>query len=176
MRGRTPKPAALRLVDGNPGHREIPATPDVEASIPECPAHLQDPSDRASQIARQEWDRITPELLMVQLINPLFRSIVVAYCDAWGEYVFAHEMLIRPPGENGVGGGGYLVKTPNNYEVQSPWVAIKNKAQEKLTKTATELGLTPSALMRVAGNAQMPLFPESDPMEAFFRAGNRQQV
>lgn len=172
MKGRNPTPPALKLVNGNPGHREIPATPEIEAAIPPLPDHLDTPLDRRAQIARAEWDRITPDLLTVQLINPLFRAILVAYCDAWGEYLYADEMLTRPADQ----GGGYLVKTPNNYEVQSPWVVIKNKAFEKLVKTQAEMGLTPSALARVAGTPQMPLFPESDPMEAFLRMGARQRL
>lgn len=169
MQGRKPTPPALQVITGNPGHREIPQTPDVEASIPSLPEHLEAQVDRRAQCARAEWDRITPELLTAQLINPLFRAVLVAYCDAWGEYLYADEMLNRPEDK----GGGYLVKTPNGYEVQSPWCAIKNKAFDKLVKTQTEMGLTPSSLARVAGSAQMPLFPESDPMEAFLRAGRK---
>lgn len=143
---------------GNPGHRQIPDTPDVVPAVPACPPHL-------SGAARIEWDRITAELLVAQLVTQLDMAALVMYCEAWGEYVLAREMLLRPADQ----GGGYIVKTPNGYEVQSPWVAIANKAAEKMLKAGTEFGLTPSSRARVLGGPQLPLFPD-DPMEAFLRA------
>ena len=157
--GRHAKPAALKLIDGNPGKRRIQETPDVELGIPPCPEHL-------SELARAEWNRITPLLLTAQLISPVYMAPVAAYCDAWGEYVYAHHMINRSSEE----GGGYMVTTPNGYSVQSQWLAVKNKAFERMMKTAGEMGLTQSAMARIAGSAQMPLFPESDPMEALLRA------
>ncbi len=168
MVGRKPKPAALKLVDGNPGKREIQDSPDIKPEIPAHPAHWAQSPDRRAEMSKEEWDRITPHLLTAQLINPLFMGIIVMYCEAWGEYVFAEEMLRRPQDQ----GGGYLVKTPNNYEVQSPWVAIKNKAFEKLIKCETEMCFTQSSFSRLTGSATMPLFPEDDPMEALLQARN----
>ena len=143
---------------GNPGHREIQSAPDVVPAIPGCPLHL-------TGVARDEWDRISVDLLMAQLITRLDMAALTIYCEAWGEYVYARQMLQRPAEE----GGGYVVKTPNNYEVQSPWVAIANKAAEKMLKAGVEFGLTPSSRARVLGGPQLPLFPD-DPMEAFLRA------
>ena len=161
MKGRKPTPPALHLVNGNPGKRDHAETPDVKVAAPAKPAHL-------TGLASELWDQIVPELLTAQLINPLCGAILAAHCDAIAEYVNAKAMIARPKEE----GGGYLVSTPNNYEVQSPWVAIMNKAFERIMKTGLEFGMTPSALARVAGSTQMPLFPESDPMSAFLRAGS----
>lgn len=157
--GRKTKPAALKLITGNPGHREVPETPDIAPGIPPCPEHL-------GELARAEWDRITPDLLTAQLINPLYMAVLAVYCDAWGEYVLARQMIKAPEDQ----GGGYMVKTPNGYSVQSQWLAVMNKAFERMMKAAAEMGLTPSAMARVAGSAQLPLFPDSDPMEALLRA------
>lgn len=159
MKGRKPKPPVLKVINGNPGKREIPESPEVTPAIPTKPAHLKG-------LASETWDAIAPELLTAQLINPLCGAILAAHCDAIAEYVNAKQMIERPADQ----GGGYLVKTPNNYEVQSPWVAIMNKAFERIMKTGVEFGMTPSALSRLSGSAQMTLFPDSDPMEALLRA------
>jgi P27 family predicted phage terminase small subunit len=163
MKGRKPTPPNLKVVTGNPGHREIPAGPDVAPAIPTKPTHL-------NGLAAQVWDEIAPELLTAHLINPLCGAILAVHCDAIAEYVHAKQMIERPADQ----GGGYLVKTPNGYEVQSPWVAIMNKAFERMMKTGVEFGMTPSSLARVSGSPQMPLFPDEDPMEAFLRANNGQ--
>lgn len=159
--GRKATPAALKLINGNPGKRPVPDAPDIAPGIPPCPEHL-------GELARAEWDRITPDLLTAQLINPLYMAVLAVYCDAWGEYVYARQMIKAPAAE----GGGYMVTTPNGYSVQSQWLAVMNKAFERMMKAAAEMGLTPSAMARVAGSAQLPLFPDSDPMEAMFRLGN----
>ena len=109
------------------------------------------------------------DLRAARLITQLDMAPLAAYCDAWGEYVQAREQIAKPAAE----GGGFMVKTPNDYEVQSPWVAIANKAFERMLKVGVEFGLTPSARNRVAANPQLPLFGDDDPMEGFLRAGRR---
>lgn len=161
MQGRKPGPRSLKLIENNPGKRPIPDSPDIKAAIPPKPDHL-------SELAGEIWDQITPELLTAQLINPLCGAILAAHCDAIADYIHAKKMLARPKEE----GGGFLVTTPNNYEVQSPWVSIRDRAFERIMKTGVEFGMTPSSLARVAGSTQLPLFGNDDPMEAFLRAGS----
>lgn len=67
MRGRKPKPTALKILQGNPGHRPIgdvmstdmPATP----GIPTPPEHLD-------EIARKQWFRLCDELHSFQSARP----------------------------------------------------------------------------------------------------------
>jgi len=54
MRGRRPKPAALRELEGNPGHREIIDSPQPPAVLPKPPAHL-------SKAAKKLWKHIGPQ-------------------------------------------------------------------------------------------------------------------
>lgn len=161
MRGRKPTPPALKLITGNPGKRPIEADPHaIEIAVPGAPEHL-------NAIARAEWERVTAELLKAGLVTRLDRPALAAYCDAWAEYVHAKLMMDRPAEE----GGGYMVKTPNGYEVQSPWLAVANKAFEKMLKVGVEFAMTASARNRVHGR-QPGLF-DDDPMEAILRAGAR---
>lgn len=165
MQGRKPKPTSLKIIEGNLGHRALPepgASLGFVVEIPPSPEHFK-------ALAKAEWDRIVPNLEAAALISPMYLAVLTAYCDAWGDYVIARQKLETPVEQ----GGGWLIKTPNGYEVQSPWVALMNKAFERLTRCEIEMGLTPSARARVESNQQPGLF-DDDPMEAFLRAGNRQ--
>lgn len=157
--GRKTTPAALKLIKGNPGKRPVPETPDVPIAAPDKPEYLK---GKAAEI----WERIVPHLVTAQLCNPLCGEILALLCEAAADYRHAKDMLERPEEE----GGGYMVTTPNNYKVQSQWLAVKNKAFEQMMKVGVEFGMTPSALARVSGSSQMPLFPENDPMEAMLQA------
>ena len=161
MRGRRPKPTALKLIDGNPGKRALPAVVGVEVSIPEAPAHL-------SARARAEWDRIVPHLEAAGLVTHLDRSALAMWCDLWGDYVEAREHIAGGVDD----GGGYMVRTPNGYETQSPWIGQAKWAFHLLIKCGVEFGFTPSARSRVAALRQ-PGASDDDPMEAFLRAGRQ---
>ena len=164
MQGRKPTPRTLKVVTGNPGHRPLPDSQSLGfvVEIPPAPAHR-------GELARAEWDRITPNLEAAALISPLYMTALATYCDAWGDYLHARNQLARPAAE----GGGWLVKTPNDYEVQSPWVALMKNAFDRLTRMEIEFGLTASARARVESNQQPGLF-DDDPMEAFLRAGRKE--
>ena len=51
---------------------------------------------------------------------------------------------------------GLIVRSPNGFPQQSPYLPIVNKAIEQVLKTAAELGLTPVARARLAGKAGKP--------------------
>ena len=49
MAGRKPKPTSLKVLEGNPGKRQLnPNEPKPDASVPKCPAWL-------SKEAKREW-------------------------------------------------------------------------------------------------------------------------
>lgn len=43
---------------------------------------------------------------------------------------------------------GTVVKSPSGYPIQSPYLAIANKAHEQMTKLLAEFGMTPSSRSR----------------------------
>jgi P27 family predicted phage terminase small subunit len=163
MQGRKPDPTALKLIKGNPGKRALPESAGlgVTVAIPPAPPHLK-------PLAKAEWDRITPHLEAAGLVTNLDMGVLALWCDAWGDYVEARQMIERPAEQ----GGGWMVKTPNGYEVQSPWVAQLNRAAERLVKCGVEFGFTPSSRARVESHQQPGLF-DDDPMEAFLSAGKQ---
>lgn len=142
MRGRKPKPTALKLIDGNPGKRRITGRePKPPATLPTCPAHL-------SATARSEWKRLARVLNGIGLLTQIDRTVLAAYCQAYGRWVEAERRLSETPP---------LLKTPAGYVQASPWIAIANRQVELMTRLMAELGLTPAARSRLA--IQLPTRP-----------------
>jgi P27 family predicted phage terminase small subunit len=127
-------PTALKMVMGNPGKRPLNhLEPKPRLAIPTCPAHLQ-------PTAKAEWKRLAQQLHHLGVLTELDRSVLAAYCQAYGRWVDAERRLKETPP---------LLKTPAGYVQPSPWLAISNKSVELMHKFATELGLSPASRSRV---------------------------
>lgn len=151
MQGRKPSPTVLKLITGNPGKRALPANePQLKAIRPKAPRHL-------SQSAKKQWQVVARQLADAKVLTALDTHALALYCEAYERYQQANEQIRK---------FGVVVKAPSGFPVQSPFLAIANKALEQMTKLMTEFGMTPSSRTRVstAGNA------DEDPMEAFLRS------
>lgn len=134
MRGRKPKPTALRVIEGNRGKRPLNALEPVPPnSMPTCPRHLSSP-------AKTEWKRIAKTLHTMEVLTMVDRAALAAYCQAWGRWVEAERKLAETP---------HLIKTPSGYIQQSPWLGIANRQTELMGRFMAELGITPAARSRV---------------------------
>ena len=91
MRGRKPKPTALKLLEGNPGRRPIRGgEPQPPRNQPTCPAHL-------SPTAKAEWKRLAQSLNKMGLLTQVDRAVFSAYCQAYGRWVEAERKLAERP-------------------------------------------------------------------------------
>jgi P27 family predicted phage terminase small subunit len=150
MRGRKPKPTALKLIEGNPGKRPINGhEPKPSAARPTCPSHL-------SPTAKAEWKRLAGGLHRIGLLTQADRTALAAYCQAYGKWVEAEKRLADTP---------TLLKMPSGYIQLSPWVTISNKQMELMVKYMVELGLTPSSRSRMAGLPEGELSPDDPAWE-----------
>jgi P27 family predicted phage terminase small subunit len=150
-RGRTPKPSALKNAEGNPGKRELnKAEPKLKPMLVDPPKHL-------TAAARDEWQRVAPDLFAAGVLTIADRAALAAYCQAWADWVKAR-------GEIDV--NGMMMTTPNGYQQQSPWVSIANKALDKMMRFASEFGLTPASRARI--HAEPPKTPEEEAEEKIF--------
>ena len=148
MRGRKPLPSNVVRLRGNPGKRRLnDAEPRPAPRVPTCPACLGD-------VARQEWKRLTRELAGLGLLTGLDRGLLAAYCEAHALWVEAVSSIQRY---------GTMVKSPNGYPMQSPYVAVANKQVDIMVRIAAEFGMTPSSRTRIRVDEQRP----EDPFEAF---------
>jgi P27 family predicted phage terminase small subunit len=134
-RGRKPKPAPLRLIEGNAGKRPIPKPVAAPADLPVAPAHL--PAE-----AKAEWARIVPGLERMGLLSSVDRAALAAYCACWARWVKAETELQRL--------GADLVRTPNGAIIQSPWISIANRSLELMHKYLSEFGLSPVSRQRLS--------------------------
>lgn len=154
MRGRKPTPAALKLVCGNPGRRQVdPGMKVAAAGAPKPPTCLD-------AEALVEWRRVTPMLTASGVLTPADRAILAAYCQAWSCWAEAESKLNE---------FGRMVASPRGLPVPSPWLQVAGVALQQFVKAASELGLTPVARARVKAGAEKPA---EDPAERFFKAAN----
>ena len=66
-----------------------------------------------------EWRRVTPLLSTLGLLSRIDRAALAMYCEAWGRWVEAEEALRKY---------GVMVKSPNGFPMQSPYLAVANKS------------------------------------------------
>ena len=133
-RGRKPKPTALKVLEGNPGHRplnEREPKPPVKALA--CPKDL-------SKEGKKEWRRLCRELEQEGVLTNWDMRIFEQYCDAYAKWKEATNFLNER---------GLFYITPSGYPQQFPQVAIAQKYSVLMHKYAQELGLTPAARSRL---------------------------
>lgn len=138
MPGRKPTPTHLKVLRGNPGHRplnEHEATP--VPGLPDPPAVLD-------AVAQAEWVNKGRQLVALGLMTEVDTAMLAVYCAAWSRWLEALEK---------VAADGAVITTPSGYQQQSPWVSMRNQAEDRLTKAAVEFGMSPSARSRVTAAA-----------------------
>jgi P27 family predicted phage terminase small subunit len=115
MRERETKPKGLKDITSSL-HKLPPETKKTELvrRILECPPEL-------GTVARQEWDRIVGELTSLGVLSSFDRGPLAAYCNAYALWIEAME---------GVQKYGAMIKSPNGYPTQSPYLATVNRQAE----------------------------------------------
>jgi P27 family predicted phage terminase small subunit len=150
MQGRKPLPSNVVRLRGNPGKRRLnDAEPRPAVRVPACPACLGDE-------ARKEWLRLSKELASLGLLTGLDRGMLAAYCQAHALWVEAVSSIERY---------GTMVKSPNGYPMQSPYVAVANRQVDIMVRIAAEFGMTPSSRTRIRVGDK----PPQDPFETFLQ-------
>lgn len=138
MKGRKPKPTALKLLAGNPGKRPLPENePQPAAPIgpraPYAPRFLDEEGQK-------EWRRIVTCLIDAGLYTEVDRAALAMYCTAWSRWLAAERKIDE---------GEAVHITDKNYHHQSPWVSIANQRWSQLKAIMAEFGMTPSSRSRV---------------------------
>lgn len=135
-RGRKPKPTALKILEGNPGHRPLNKKDIVvKGHLPECPDWLEDD-------AKVEWQRLGKALADIGMLTDMDMAAFAGYCQAYARWKAAEEFITQH---------GDMVRTPNGYLQQVPQVSIAQTNQKIMLKFCEQFGLTPSARSRLIG-------------------------
>lgn len=139
MASTSPRPAALKLIEGrspgrDSGGRPVKEPPPFKRLPPEPPEWL--PVEAAA-----EWRRVVPELARLELVKEIDRASLTAYCLTWDRLVTAQRQIA----DDG------LLHTNSQGRTRHPAVAIVEAASKELRAWAAEFGLTPSSEQRVGG-------------------------
>ena len=162
-RGPLPKPAALRLLEGNPGKRALNLAEGInpQVEIPSAPKHL-------GNEARKEWKRITPLLEELGLISGLDRAALALYCQAVGrlselETAFNGMLQVQVGKGMSYADAVYAAShsvTPSGYAQQSVIVQLIKSHREQVNRYLMHFGMSPAARGRVqASNYVQPDLP-----------------
>jgi len=156
MRGRKPKPTAVKRLAGNPGKRRLN---DSEPVQPEPSDAFDDPPDELTQdlVATKEWVRLAPILRKSRQVSESDRSALIAVCLEWSKYIEAMGIVWM---------SSLITKTSTGYRQINPYLSVATKSLSNLNKLWPELGLTPSSRSRVQ---TLPDNDAADPWAEFDR-------
>ena len=140
MRGRKPKPFALKLLQGNPGHQSLQDNaPKPKEGIGPCPKWL-------SKAAKAEWGRLVKELEGVGMLARVDRDSLAAYCVClvqWRECMAFIEL------------NGKVIVFRNDkgeikYTQTAPQAVFAMKLLDQLKSIGSEFGLSPLSRGRLS--------------------------
>lgn len=108
--------------------------------ILKAPAWLHDP------LARNEWRRIVPQLLEIDIVGNLDLSSIAGYCNAFAQYRRATEKLKDEP----LVYDSYDEKTGAEYHKENPTIKVQTNAAAEMRKFASLCGLTIDSRLKAA--------------------------
>jgi P27 family predicted phage terminase small subunit len=133
MKGRKPKPTALKVLAGNPGNRPLnPAEPVAVGDLVEPPAFF-------NERKREIWYdalRAAPKDVLKQIDQSLLMTWVIAF-----------EAMEKATLEADQHPGGVSTTTKGETKVH-PSVTVQTRMAALLLKASGDLGFTPSARSR----------------------------
>ena len=136
MKGRKPKPTAIRLLTNTAGRRPFNAhEPIPEALSTACPAELEDP------IASCEWTRSLVPAILTGQITSADRTLAIAHCELWATW--RSQLADARQHAHVIAAGA------NKYPMPNPARVMANKTLLMLAKVDAELGFSPTSRSRV---------------------------
>ena len=79
------------------------------------------------------------------MLTNLDRAALAAYCGAYALWAEATEAIQKY---------GVMIKSPQGFPIQSPYLAVANRQSEIMMRIASEFGLTPASRSRIATPAE----------------------
>lgn len=168
MKGRKAKPAVLKDLEGNPGHRPISRggpQPAAPTRTPRVPSFL-------NEHAKKEWRRMVKLLVRLRLYTDVDRAALAMYCQVYGRWVAAELELEKKIGRAGSVEAALVAVSEKGNPYQDPLLSVANAAWEQIRKMLAEFGLTPAARQRLANVEPLP--DQDDFLEKLF--GIRAQI
>lgn len=89
IKGRKPKPTAIKLLEGNPGKRPLnKSEPKPKKGAPKCPAWLLPE-------AKKEWKRMAEQLELLGLLTAVDMTAFAGYCQSYARWKVAEEFITK---------------------------------------------------------------------------------
>lgn len=147
MAGRTPKPSALKLVNGNPGKRagnaKEPEPNLLDVSQLEPPAHL--PEEIAAV-----WRELAPKLQRAKVLSELDTHLLEMTAASIATYRLTMAKTA---------GGKVMMRNEETGSVSlSPWSMLQSMSFKQAMAALQQWGATPAARSRVMVDPQQDLF------------------
>lgn len=134
-RGPVPKPTALRVLEGNPGHRTLNINePRPRRIVPKPPSTLSDE-------AKVLWKELAPTLFRTNLLTEIDGMALAKLCEIEVLYRKAKAVLDSK---------GLVVVTPSGYKQIRPEVSVVNRMIEMSLRYYAQFGMTPAARARIS--------------------------
>jgi P27 family predicted phage terminase small subunit len=153
-KGRKPKPAELRVLQGNPGHRKIPDVPKsapVDGKFP--------PPEWMDAEAKKEWRKIVKAYESVKMITETDLQLLTAWCTAVSQFISAHKELKKAERKK--------TKTLEDYKLIRLCQISINEARAALLAISSRFGFSPVDRMKLALPPDKP--DEEKDFEKFLR-------
>jgi len=133
MRGRKPKPKALKLMQGERDSRRIN---EAEPVAPMGPPPRPDTLD---EVAGAKWDDLCNTLTQFGLLTQISHHSLELYCHTYSNYLTSLDACER---------FGYVVAAGDTL-TRNPYAIEMHQARKELMQFQAEWGLTPSSATRL---------------------------
>ena len=161
MAGRTPKPTALKLIEGNRGKRAMnKQEPD--------PTYLQDltPPAWLDESAAQVWNEVAPKLRVARVLTEIDAQLLAMGCISIAQYRRAvgrtgNDLVKSKLVENDDG------EVEETGEQVNPWYIVQSMSFKQAMAVFREFGMSPAARTRIAVQPQGDLFDGQGPASYF---------
>lgn len=138
MRGRPLVPTSIKILQGNPGRRQLNGNEPAQTVLSRVPS----PPELLNQIGAAKWRDKGRQLIRARLLSELSLDALFRYCLQWQDLVKAREQLelaTEPLVLKSFKGGGYV----------NPWKTLESMCMKALVQIEVEFGMTPASRGRV---------------------------
>ena len=87
-----------------------------------------------SPAAAKVWPGMVKQIQTAGVVEQIDASALALYCESFVQWKNAHDKIEEI---------GTVIKSPSGYPVQSPYLAIANRAHDQMMKLLIQFGMTP---------------------------------
>ena len=149
--GRKPKPAAVKLLEGNRGRRPIRPDLPAKAGAPPMPQRLL-----VEPAAVEKWNELVPLLLELGTLTMADAEALATLCEV---YAASQACLLE------MRAGGPVLRTDLGGVKPNPAGPLYRSLVALQASLMGEFGLTPTSRTRLGGKEEKP----TDEVEEFFK-------